>query len=151
MAVTIEKDTTQFMVSSFPKCVFGLCVLFLLIFWSAVLLVEQAKQLKAVDYFIFSSICLIGMIIQKHKKLSLNKQNNQAILVVKSILGTKEQRFSLTDIESVEMVYGRGQYARGGAIYLVIDGQKQAIVDSDICFGNVERNIRVKEEISQWL
>ena len=91
------------------------------------------------------------MIIQKQKILSLDKQTGQAKLAIKSVLGTKESSFSLQDIQSVEMVYGRGQYARGGAIYLVFNDQREAVVDSDICFGNVKRNIRVKEEISQWL
>ncbi len=149
MAVKLRKDSKTLVVTSFPKCVFGLGVLFLLIFWSAALFSEQ--DLKVVDYLIFTSICLVVMAIQKHKVLSLDKQTNRALLVVKSILGTKENSFSLADIKSVEMVYGRGQYARGGAIYLVVNDQRQAIVDSDICFGNVERNIRVKEEISQWL
>jgi hypothetical protein len=91
------------------------------------------------------------MAIQKKKVLTLDKQTDQAILAVKSVLGTKESSFSLQDIQSVEMVYGRGQYARGGAIYLVFNDQREAVVDSDICFGNVKRNIRAKEEISKWL
>ena len=151
MAVTLKKSSTLLVVTSFPKCIFGLCVLFLLVFWWAALFLEQEQELEVVDYVGFTSVCLIGMIIQKKKVLSLDKQTGQAILAVKSVLGTKESSFSLKSIESIEMVYGRGQYARGGAIYLVVGDQRNAIVDSDICFGNVKRNIRVKEEISQWL
>lgn len=149
MAVKLQKNSKCLEVKSFPKCVFALCILFLLVFWVGASFSSQ--ELKVVDYIIFSSVCLIGMVIQKQKTLLLDKQTNQATLVVKSVLGTKESHFSLQDIQSVEMVYGRGQYARGGAIYLVINDQRDAIVDSDICFGNVKRNIRVKEEISQWL
>jgi hypothetical protein len=151
MSVSLKKDSHTLVVTSFPKCVFGVAFLFLLVLLWAALFVEQEQELEIVDYLIFSSVCLVVMAIQKYKVLSLDKQTNQAILVVKSVLGTKESRFSLKDIQSVEMVYGRGQYARGGAIYLVFNDQRSAIVDSDICFGNVKRNIRVKEEISQWL
>ena len=151
MAVTLQKSTGLLVVTSFPKCILGLCILFLLVFWWAALFLEQEEELEAIDYIGFTSICLIGMIIQKKKVLSLDKQTGQAMLAVKSIVGTKETRFSLEDIQSVEMIYGRGQYARGGAIYLVFNDHKDMIVDSDICFGNVKRNIRVKEEISQWL
>jgi hypothetical protein len=151
MAVTLHKNSKSLVVTSFPKCVFGLCVLFLLVLWWAVLFLEHEQELEAIDYIIFNSVCLIGMVIQKKKILSLDKQTNRAVLVVKSILGTKESSFFLKDIKSIEMVYGRGQYARGGAIYLIVNDQKEAIVDSDICFGNVKRNIQVKDEISQWL
>ena len=131
MAVKLQKTSQFLVVSSFPKCIFGLCVLFLMVLWWAV---------------------LFGMIIQKKKVLTLDKQTNRAMLVVKSILGTKENSFSLKDIKSVEMVYGgKGQYAREGSIYMMVNDQRHAIVDSDICFGNVKRNIGVKEEISQWL
>jgi hypothetical protein len=151
MAVTLQKSTGLLILTSFPKCILGLCILFLLVFWWAALFLEQEEELEVIDYIGFTSICLIGMIIQKQKTLSLDKQTGQAKLVIKSVLGTKESSFSLQDIQSVEMVYGRGQYARGGAIYLVFNDQREAVVDSDICFGNVKRNIRVKEEISQWL
>ena len=151
MSVSLKKDSHTLVVTSFPKCVFGLALLFLLGLWLAILFVGQEQELEIIDYIIFNSVCLIGMAIQKKKVLTLDKQTEQAILAVKSVLGTKESSFSLQDIQSVEMVYGRGQYARGGAIYLVFNDQREAVVDSDICFGNVKRNIRVKEEISQWL
>ena len=151
MAVKLNKSSNLLVVTSFPKCIFGLCVLFWMVIWWAVLFSEQERELKIIDYVIFNSVCLIGMVIQKKKILSLDKQSNRALLVVKSVLGTKESSFFLKDIKSIEMVYGRGQYARGGAIYLVVNDQKEAIVDSDICFGNVKRNIQVKDEISQWL
>ena len=152
MAVKLKKTSQLLVVSSFPKCIFGLCVLFLMVLWWAVLFLEHEQEFEIIDYMIFNSICLLGMIIQKKKVLTLDKQTNRAMLVVKSILGTKENSFSLKDIKSVEMVYGgKGQYAREGSIYMMVNDQRHAIVDSDICFGNVKRNIGVKEEISQWL
>jgi hypothetical protein len=122
---------------------------FLLLLLFASLFSEVEAEFK--DYAIFIGVCLIFMAIQKQKITRFDKSKNEGEIVTKSILGSNKQQFRLSNIENVSMVYGNGQYARGGAISLELKTTRTNIVDSDICFGNRERNIRLTEEIMQWL
>lgn len=149
MAKITEQSSNVLVIRSFPKCIFGLCIVFLLLMFFASMFSEVEAEFK--DYAIFIGVCLIFMAIQKLKITRLDKRKNEGEIVSKGIFGSSTQQFRLSDIENVSMVYGNGQYARGGAISLQIQAGLTTIVNSDICFGNRERNIRLTEEITQWI
>jgi hypothetical protein len=148
MAV-VTKQGNKLVVSVYPKCITGLVLLFLLAFWWFALTTTQSLETK--DYILFSLVALVVIAIQKKKVTTLDKLSGRGCLSVKYIIGKSESCFQLDDIQDIMMVYGKGRYARGGAIYIQLKDQNLAIVDSDICLGNEKRNIGLVEEISTWL
>ncbi|WAJ70158.1 hypothetical protein [Catenovulum adriaticum] len=149
MAKVVKKDDQQLILTSYPKCIVGVVFIFLAIFWGAALTSEQAI---AIDfYLIFNGVALVVLAVQKHKLSRFDKKSKMVCLISKSILGKKEQWYPLVDIDAVDMNYGRGQFAKGGSVNLVINSKLINIIDSDICVGNRERNIRLKDEVANWL
>lgn len=149
MAKIVEKSPKLLVIKAYPKCMLGLCIMFLLMLAFAAMLSLVDAEFK--DYAIFIGVCAVFIVIQKHKITRFDKGRNEGEIVTTTILGSKKQQFKLTEVENVSMVYGNGQYAKGGAISLELKTSRTVIVDSDICFGNRERNIRLTEEIIQWL
>jgi hypothetical protein len=150
MSTKLEQNTNQLILISFPKCLISLFIIILLIFLTAGVLTEN--EMKIVDYFIVLFVCLTGMVIQKYKITKFDKLNGQVTLITKSVLGHKEEKYPLSEIKNIDIVYGRGgQSAKGGAVYLRISEQEHIIVDSDICIGNLKKTIKVKDEIKTWL
>jgi hypothetical protein len=149
MAKIIEKSPKVLVMKAYPKCMLGLCIMFLLVLVFAAMLSLTDAEFK--DYAIFIGVCAVFIAIQKHKVTRFDKNKNEGEIVTTTVLGSKKQQFKLTEVKNVQMVYGKGQYARGGAISLELKTNCPIIADSDICFGNRERNIRLTEEIIQWL
>ncbi len=149
MAKVIKKDDKTLMLKSYPKCLVGLVCVFIAIFWYAVLTTDETVTIDF--YLIFNGVALVVLGIQRYKVSRFDKKTKTVCLISKSIIGKQEQWFKLADVESVEMNYGRGQFARGGSVNLVINNKLIRIVDSDICLGNRERNIRLKDEVAEWL
>ncbi|MER2491615.1 hypothetical protein [Catenovulum sediminis] len=150
MARILHKDSEKIVVTAFPKCIACIALAFLIVFWIAA--VAGEKQLKMQDYLIFNGVCLVVIAIQRRRKLVVDKHSKSAVLYTHFLWVKSEDWFSLKDIKSVDMVYGRGgRYARGGAVYLNVKDKQKAIIDSDICFGNAKRNIRLRDEIADWL
>ncbi|WP_016957426.1 hypothetical protein ACMZOO_12885 [Catenovulum sp. SX2] len=150
MARILQQDSDRLVVSAFPKCISLLVFGFLSLFWLAAVFGD--KDLKLEDYLIFNGVCLVVLAIQRSRKTMFDKHNKTVVLHTRFLWIKSEDWFSLKDVRGVEMVYGKGgRYARGGAVYLLVKDQRKAIVDSDICFGNVKRNIGIKQQIAEWL
>lgn len=149
MARISQQSDRILVVKAFPKCIFTLALFLLLIVVVTSVKPDQISGWQ--DYVIFALVCLIFMAIQKQRITRFDKGLGKVSWRSVSILGVKELEFRLNAVENVEMVYGRGQFARGGAIYLHVSKDKYAIADSDICIGNRKRNIGIQEEIAQWL
>jgi hypothetical protein len=150
MAVRIGKTKTKMSVKSYPRCILILCATFLVIFLLAA--INTHNNLKVIDYVIFVSVILVVVMIQPHRVLTLDKEINQGSLLSRRLITKQEVNFKLNQIDSVEMVYGKGsQNARGGAVYMKINGQNKAIIDSDICIGNRQHNDKIRTEILLWL
>jgi hypothetical protein len=149
MAKITNKSERVLVVKAFPKCIFGLALSLLLVL---IIVSSQPNQVAGwQDYSIFALVCLVFMAIQKQRITSFDKGLGIVNWRTVSVFGAKELEFRISAVESVEMEYGKGQYARGGAVYLQVKADKYAIADSDICIGNRKRNIGIKEEIVQWL
>lgn len=149
MAKIVKKDSKQLILASYPKCILGVVVIFLAIFWGAVLTSEQVITIDF--YLIFNGVAFVVLAVQKHKLSRFDKHSKMVCVISKSIVGKKEQWYPLVDIDAVEMNYGRGQFAKGGSVNLVINNKLINIIDSDICVGNRERNIKLKDEVASWL
>ncbi|EWH10085.1 hypothetical protein DS2_09842 [Catenovulum agarivorans DS-2] len=150
MARILQKNSERLVVTAFPKCISLIAIAFLLLFWGAALFGD--KDLKVEDYVIFNGVCLVVLAIQRSRKTIFDKHNKTVVLHSRFLWIKSENWFSLKDVRGVEMVYGKGgRYARGGAVYLLVKDQRKAIVDSDICFGNAERNVGIKQQIAEWL
>lgn len=145
----MKKDNRQLVLKAYPKCISAMALLFLAIFWWAALTTNQTIETSS--YLIFNGVALLVIGIQKSRIAKFDKQTKTVCLINYSILGKQEQWFPLVDIDAVEMNYGRGQFARGGRVNLIINKQLHAIVDSDICWGNRERNVRLKDAVAEWL
>ena len=149
MAKIIEKSPQKLILKAYPKCIVGLCLGFLALLGLASVLQNLNAEFK--DYAIFIGVALVIISIQKHRLTTFDKSTGYGEIIATTILGQKTFKFKLADVQEVMMFYGRGQYARGGTIGLEVNYQQQIISNSDICFGNRERNIRLTEEIVQWL
>lgn len=149
MAHIVQKSDRLLVIKAFPKCIFGLPLMLLIIL--VIVSFKPSQTSGWQDYAIFALVCLVFMFIQKQRITSFDKGLGIVTWRSVSVFGVKELEFKLNAIKSVEMVYGKGQYARGGAIYLHVGADRYALADSDICIGNRKRNIGITEEIVQWL
>lgn len=150
MAKIVKKDDQSLVVKAYPKCIVGLLSIFLAMFWYSALATE--KVITTESYLICHAVILIVFAIQKYQICCFDKHTKTVCVISKSIIGKQEQWFSLIDVDSVEMSYGHGgQYARGSCVALVINNKPVSFIDSDICLGNRQRNIRLKDEVARWL
>ncbi|KMT65208.1 hypothetical protein [Catenovulum maritimum] len=150
MAKILYQSDDKLVISAFPKCIALVVAAFLVAFWLAAATKEES--LKLADYLIFNGVCLVVLAIQRSRKVIFDKRSHSVVIHNRFLWMKSEDWFALKDVSQVEMVYGKGgRYAKGGAVYLHVKDKQKAIVDSDICFGNVQRNIRIKNEIAEWL
>lgn len=149
MTATLNIQEQKVTITSYPKCLVGLVVGLLL----AMMIGAEITNSNAsfTDYLIFSAVCGVFIIIQKHKTTVLDKGSNTVRITIKTLFNSKEERLSLSDITEVKMQYGRGSgHARGGALCLKTDGDTHVIIDSDICFGNLQKTKSIQEQLDQW-
>lgn len=149
MAKVITKTNNILEVKSFSKCMFMLALMALVNY--IVFIVAKNVDQKWSDYAIVFFVCGVFMVIQKQRLTIFDKKKNVVVCRSVSVFKTKEKEFSFDEIKNVRMVYGSGDYARGGAIIMELSDDQHTMADSDICFGNRKRNERLAQEVNYWL
>jgi hypothetical protein len=151
MAIKLTHTDNVLTLVSFPKYLVMLLMMFMFVLFAASAFSEN--DFRFVDYVLFCSVIIIGIVIQKRKTLTLDKASNSGVLAVQTIVNTTETHFLLSDIINVEMTYGRGQYARGGAICMHVQNMEQPLVvaDSDVAGNSEKNNKSATNKILNWL
>jgi len=146
--IKIKEDNNEMEIKSFPIKIFGLMLSFTLVGLYAFLFKEN--DFKLVDALIFFGVCFVGMAIHKYKKIEINKKKGTIEFQTKSIMKTTNNTIKINDIMSIDMSYGRGQYASGGCIIITTkQDDKFIIMDSDI--GKAKRIEKTKFKIEEFL
>jgi hypothetical protein len=151
MSIKLTQTYNELTLVSFPMYLIMLLLAFLLTFLISSLTGDN--EIKVVDHIIFITVIGIGVVIQKRKTLTLNKESNTGKLLVQTIINKTENNFYLSDVKKVEMSFGRGQYARGGTICMHIANIERPLViaDSDVAGNSEKHNTSATNVISKWL
>lgn len=147
----IEQNTeNKITVHSFPIAIF--CLPLALIIFLLIFSFTTSEDLKIQDLLIFYGVCGIFLVIHKYRKTIIDKDNDICIISEFGILGEKTHRIKCSEIEKLEMSYGRGGgVARGGTLTLQTKEKLFQIIDSDIAPKNEQKVIDAMNKIQSFL
>jgi len=123
------------------------------IFWIALISnpKNQAK-LELKDYLIVHFVTLTIPLILQYKTTLFDKNSQSVTFTKKNLIMNKTISFKFSDINRVEMVYGKGgNYARSGVIQLTVKNKQIQIVDSDLNKNRTRKNQELCEKIKDWI
>jgi hypothetical protein len=139
MSSKIKTFENQLICTSFPRGVIALVVIFYLVGLAA--LINADQSLEFIDYVIFHAVLLIAVSIQQYVKTTFNLSTGEVKVTKKGIFNKNTTKFTLLDIKSIDMSYGRGSgFASGGAIVITTSDERINIASSDIIVNSAQTN-----------
>jgi hypothetical protein len=115
-------------------------------------ILDPQPDIQMIDYIIFHVVIIIISATQQYKKTTFNRLTNEVVISSRGILNNKTRTIKLSEIEAIDMSYGRGgNFANGGTVVLITALERINITSSDITKSSKVANKKSHQTINDFV